>query len=341
MPVPMPMTTPTIPIPKPITKIKKRGMVTANAPRNPNPVPKPTLIVPPQISEDELSETINSGLIPDAYFTGYDHEVLLSVTQDDNDRTMSRTGGLRKVQDMMDVNIAEIQSLQDFDTLHQRQQFHEKRCPSSAKSKEYSSPQSNGSLSGGEIITNCCAAGLSGNNSTNGFLQDSYNVLSDLTDFSISDSSHKNIEMELEREIEMELEASDAVCQVLGGMTGTVSKTNLVERKTMGIEEGDEQEVDFGDEKFNILAQEIMHETFEQLGTPSKQQQQPEPFQMPPYQPYSQYAAGSSSQDYSYRYQCPVSTNIWAEPKRAQSAKTLAGLLMNGLEPISTKMFTL
>merc|ERR1719403_620354 len=117
----------------------------------------------------------------------------------------------------MDVNIDEIQNLQDLDVQqqqHQQQQFEQfgakaKRAVAATKHKEYSSPQSNGSLSGADIIANCCAPRQSGNNSANGFLQDSYHVLSDLshlTDFSISEGSHKNIEIELERDIEMELE---------------------------------------------------------------------------------------------------------------------------------------
>jgi len=166
--------------------------------------------------------------------------------------------------------------------------------------------------------------------------------------------------MELEREIEMELEVEPLGGAVMdNALMESASKMDLIEMKTVGIDEGDENASTdyFGDDKFNTLAQEIMFESIEypmqqtqpmidrEPCLPSKQQQQqqqqPPSFQMPPYQPYSQYTAGSSSTDYSYRYQCPVTTNIWAEPKRAQSAKTLAGLLMNGLEPISTKMFTL
>lgn len=336
-----------------LAKANQRSLVTANAPRNPNPMPTPTNICTAPIIDD--ADGVDFGLIPDAYFIGYGNEALLTTeTGDRNLQNGSRE--MSSAMDMMDVNIDEIQNMKDLDVLDEPQRNNQtsKKQTSAAKPKMHLSPQSNGSLSGAEIIANCCVSGQSGNNSANGFLQDSYNVLSDLTDFSISDGSHKNIEMELEREIEMELEP---LCgSLMDNAMASVSKMDLIEMKTVGIDEGDENASTdyFGDDKFNMLAQEIMFESIEypmQQQTqpmiepylPSKQQQQQQPpsFQMPPYQPYSQYTAGSSSTDYSYRYQCPVSTNIWAEPKRAQSAKTLAGLLMNGLEPISTKMFTL
>jgi len=346
---------------------KQKRLVTANAPRNPNPIsiPKPrpsppppkaiqtqtrkpmpmpippttAIPTPPRIEDD--SENIDFGLIPDAYFIGYSHDA--SLATEAQNRSISQEPEL----DLMDINITEIQNLKDLKEKQHTPVF-------AAKPKEHLSPQSNGSLSGAEIIVNCCVSGQSGHNSANGFLQhqDSYNVLSDLTDFSISDGSHKNIEMELEREIEIEMELEPlGECPIgveydLDPMA-SVSKMDLdrIEMRTVGIDEGDENEDFFGDEKFNMLAQEIMFETEHptqpiEPPIPSKRQQPPS-FQMPPYQPYSQFTAGSSSQDYSYRYQCPVTTNIWAEPKRAQSAQTLAGLLMNGLEPISTKMFTL
>merc|ERR1719509_565762 len=137
----------------------------------------------------------------------------------------------------MDVNIDEIQNMKDLDQLDEPQRNNQtsKKQTSATKPTEHLSPQSNGSLSGAEIIANCFVSGQSGNNSANGFLQqslDSYNVLSDLTDFSISDGSHKNIEMELEREIEMELEP-------LGGavmdnaLMASVSKMDLIEMKTV------------------------------------------------------------------------------------------------------------
>jgi len=342
-------------------KKNKRALVTANAPRNPNqmPITTPTDIPTPQHFDDEAadvdakSEMIDFGLIPDAYFIGYGNEALLTAESGDrNAPNGSRESETGRTMDMMDVNIAEIQNLQDLDEPQRMEQTMKKQTLAT-KPKEHLSPQSNGSLSGAEIVANHIGQ-LS--DSANGqlFLQDSYNVLSDLTDFSISDGSHKNIEMEIEREIEMELEMEPLEGNLMMAMA-SVSKMDLLEMdvKTIGIDEGDENEHYFGDDKFNMLAQEIMFESMElptqqrtlESGHSSKQQQQqpqqPPSFQMPPYQPYSKYTADASSQDYSYRYQCPVSTNIWAEPKRAQSANTLAGLLMNGLEPISTKMFTL
>jgi len=364
-----------------LEKKAKKRLVTANAPRNPPrnppmpmpistrpspppPIPLPTQITvtPPQMTEivtvtpprfdddievDEVSEPIDLALIPDAYFIGYSHEA--------ENRSMSQANGSREAEelDMMDINIAEIQNLQDLQQQQQQQQKQE--AAFAMKPKLGLSPQSNGSLSGAEIIANVnlCVSGQSGNNLLQH--QDSYNVLSDLTDFSISDGSHKEIEMELEREIEIEMELEPMPLEGTALPFGSEIDVDRIEMKTVGIDEGDENGVEdyFGDDKFNMLAQEIMFESEHPIQPmeqpcsqytsqqPSPQRPQPQSFQMPPYQPYSQYTAGSSSTDYSYRYQCPVTQNIWAEPKRAQSAKTLAGLLMNGLEPISTKMFTL
>lgn len=337
-----------------LAKANQRSLVTANAPRNPNPMPMPTQ-TPTDICTAPLFDDatdVDFGLIPDAYFIGYGNEALL--TTETSDRNLQN--GSREMSSAMDMRIDEIQNMKDLDQideLDEPQRNNQNNQKQQTKPTAQMSPQSNGSMSGAEIIANCCVSGQSGNNSASGFPQqspESYNVLSDLTDFSISDGSHKNIEMELEREIEMELEPLD------GPVISSVSQMDLIEMETV-IDEGDENAsiaTDYiGDDKFNMLAQEIMFESIEypmqqtqplvggEPCVPDKQQQQPPSFQMPPYQPYSQYTAGSSSTDYSYRYQCPVTTNIWAEPKRAQSAKTLAGLLMNGLEPISTKMFTL
>merc|ERR1712013_972010 len=93
---------------------------------------------------------------------------------------------------------------------------------------------------------------------------DTYNVLSDLTDFSISGGSHKNIEMEIEREIEMELEMEPLEGNLMMAMA-SVSKMDLLEMdvNTIGIDEGDENELYFGDDKFNMVAQEIMFESME------------------------------------------------------------------------------
>merc|ERR1719249_319429 len=179
---------------------KQKRLVTANAPRNPNPIPipkprpsppppkaiqtqtqtrkpmpmpmaipPPTAIpTPPRIEDD--SENIDFGLIPDAYFIGYGHDAVSAAAA--QNRSISQEPEL----DLMDINITEIQNLKDLKEKQHTQVF-------AAKPKEQLSPQSNGSLSGAEIIVNCCVSGQSGNNSANGFLQhqDSYNVLSDLT----------------------------------------------------------------------------------------------------------------------------------------------------------------
>ena len=273
--------------------------------------------------EGEDKENIDFALIPEAYYVGFDVTDLSAI----NGHTVTPTATM-DADDVMAIDIAVIQNLIDdpmADSLSvemadvvvdgdklKRPQIQCVDSPTTTTSR--------GSVSGTEI-TSFHGADLSGTNSLN---DHSYNVLSETTDFT-------NSEEQTEDRVAVQTEDVDAV-----------SVRN-------------EEKEYFNDDQFHLLAEQIMHEdewTDTHRGTAAHSVQSQH--RSPSHLQYGQY---HHLQSLSAQYQpfrrselskSATSRNIWREPPSPSSSnvgrlggractQTLAGLLMNGLEPISSQ----
>lgn len=316
--------------------------------------PELTSTVPGGVDAESDKENIDFALIPEAYYIGYDvtdcstshfdpfgvydamtsapttnvevdemdlMELDISAIEDLNSKAIPINISMEIPQELQVPEVPEVYELDQVPDL--RTVTMDPVTVQSTGTPYNLNPNTASPTSGdsGEITS---FAALSGSNSNDEHY--SYNAMStDFGDFTNSDSSSKPRYESLFETEEKEEEFEEAL--VL---------------KEVPIRKGEDEY--FNDDQFHLLAEQILHETQETESPTNyvlKQQERYCHISHHHYQPFRRSEASNTKK-----------TNIWREPlsptmslaanggRERKQRQTLAGLLMHGLEPISSQLFS-